>query len=591
MTTLLALVAALDKHRADPNHPDLIQELHELAAQVPHLAHEMIETALPALPRTPSDVVAIVITHGREILDPILPDACEAPPAVNAPAPSSPPPGMPPQLTPPVTNWGTNVRLDMAEGACQPVSTGQAQNVLELVARSHRKAKPIGAAHSSSPIVQTRGLLMDTGALIAPGTSASTSTIRQCRELVPGFYKLNDAERALHVEVGSGVQVKDVNAYLAASGRALRMTGAYTGQTLVGAFCTSTHGAGIQHPPLHASVRSIQLLSVSSSGEVEELRVEPSKGITDPEAYARGYPRVRLIQDVAWFYAVLVAMGSMGLITSVILEATTAFSLRREDWRGKWDACKALLLDVGPSVYPRFFEGSYSAGLSFNPYAIPLWSHGKQAVTLSRYFVADAPPARYKPPSQSGLNPLLVLGGQVVGNDLPALTPFMIDRALGGDPTTPTWGPSYQVLGSPDNLPPGYSAEYAFPLDRYMDAVEAILARMTELAMKRVQYMVGPVTLRWVGKDSAFLSMSEGSDRVYAEFLSLAQAGRGQEVLAAIEPIALQYGGRPHWGQWFSLDAVPTILSLYPRYGEWKEIYQRLNASGVFSNDFTDRLP
>jgi len=35
---------------------------------------------------------------------------------------------------------------------------------------------------------------------------------------VPGFYRQGPSARALHVEVGAGVQVKDVNAYLAASG-------------------------------------------------------------------------------------------------------------------------------------------------------------------------------------------------------------------------------------------------------------------------------------------------------------------------------------------------------------------------------------
>jgi FAD/FMN-containing dehydrogenase len=178
-----------------------------------------------------------------------------------------------------------------------------------------------------------------------------------------------------------------------------------------------------------------------------------------------------------------------------------------------------------------------------------------------------------------------------VGNDIPALTPFMIDQSLGGDPSTPTWGPSYQILGNPDNLPPGFSAEYAFPLPRYMAAIDAILARMAEIAAKDVKYIVGGLTLRWVGRNDAFLSMSEGGDRVYAEFLSLANAGRGLEVLAEVEKIALDHEGRPHWGQWFSLDALPRMLAMYPRYADWKEVQKQLDPTGIFANAFTERLP
>jgi hypothetical protein len=146
------------------------------------------------------------------------------------------------------------------------------------------------------------------------------------------------------------------------------------------------------------------------------------------------------------------------------------------------------------------------------------------------------------------------------------------------------------VLGSPDNLPPGSSAEYAFPLDRYMDAVDAMLARMADLAAREVKYSVGPAALRWVGADTAFLSMSEGGERVYLEILGLADAGRGLEVLADLEGIALAHGGRPHWGQWFSLDALPKIAALYPHYAEWRDIQRQLDVTGLFSNEVTERL-
>lgn len=562
-----AMLAKLEEHRADPLSAVVAGELHQLVADAPHLAAQLLDHAFgPAAPPAPAAALPVAFVEG-------------------------PAPGLPPELAPPATNWGTNQRLDGAQQARQPVDVAQVKGVLALATGGKLRAKAIGTAHSSSAVFTTRGVLVDSGALIPPGTTANTSTLRQCRELSPGLYRLGEAARALHVEVGSGVQVKDVNAYLAASSRALAMTGAYTGQTLVGAFCTSTHGAGVQHPPLHAAVRSIQLVTVDEAGAVVELRIEPTLGITDPALYARIFPDVKLVQDDAWFRAAVVAMGTMGFITSVIIEVVDAFSLLNESWLGTWEACRALLLDTGADGLPRWFEGTYHGGVSFNPYPMPLFARGTQKATMGRTFLRPTPPAEYDPPSQSGLSPWLVCAARFVGNDIPALTPIMIDQALGGAPGKPIWGPSWQVLGSPDNLPPGFSAEYAFPMDRYLSAIDTILARMNALAAQDATYMVGPVTLRWVGKDTAFLSMSAGEDRVYAEFLTLAGAGKGQEVLAEIEKIALDHGGRPHWGQWFSPAVVPRMAGMYPEYPRWKAIYDRLNVTGVFSNEITDRLP
>jgi hypothetical protein len=49
--------------------------------------------------------------------------------------------------------------------------------------------------------------------------------------------------------------------------------------------------------------------------------------------------------------------------------------------------------------------------------------------------------------------------------------------------------------------------------------------------------------------------------------------------------------GTVHWGQWFSVDALPRIAGMYPEYAARREIYAQLNASGLFSNVVTERLP
>lgn len=578
-TVFHTLLAKLEEHRADPHNADIVQSFHELAAQAGPVAEQVLAHAAAANPLPKLSGLSELSGRG----------AAPVAQSVTSVLPSEP--GLPPALRPPTTNWGTNQRLDSAREVRQPQSSDQVRRLLLQAVAQKLRVRPIGTTHSSSSIMATSGVLLDSGALLSPHPSAAESSLRACRELHPGLYRLSASERALHIEVGSGAQVKDVNDYLAASQRALRMTGAYSGQTLVGAFCTSTHGGGIAHPPLHSAVRSIQLLSLDAHDQVIELRIEPTQGITDAQAYGHSHPEVRLVQSDDWFYAAVVAMGAMGFITSMIIEAVPKFSLLQRHWKGTWDECKKLLRDLGDDGAPRFFAGSHHSSISLTPYAMPLFLHGRQTTVMSRAYRSETPPPEYHSPSQSNLSPLLILAGRFAGNQLPALSPLLIDQALGGDVHKPTFGPSYKILGNPDNLPPGYSAEYAFPLDRYLDAVDEILVRMAELAARKSLYMVGPLTLRWVAGDRAFLSMSEGSaPRVYAEFLSLAGAGHGLDVLADIEGLALKHGGRPHWGQWWSPQALPQILALYPQYAGWQAIYRQLNVSGLFSNEFTDGL-
>ena len=57
----------------------------------------------------------------------------------------------------------------------------------------------------------------------------------------------------------------------------------------------------------------------------------------------------------------------------------------------------------------------------------------------------------------------------------------------------------------------------------------------------------------------------------------------------AVESIVGGVGGRPHWGKLHHQDAV-TLERLYPRFGDWREVRSRLDPSGVFANDYLDRV-
>ncbi len=53
--------------------------------------------------------------------------------------------------------------------------------------------------------------------------------------------------------------------------------------------------------------------------------------------------------------------------------------------------------------------------------------------------------------------------------------------------------------------------------------------------------------------------------------------------------LAEQCGGRPHWGKVCPLTAA-QIARLYPQLGQFREICQRLDPGGAFTNDWTQRV-
>ncbi|MEB2343274.1 MAG: FAD-binding protein [Deltaproteobacteria bacterium] len=89
-----------------------------------------------------------------------------------------------------------------------------------------------------------------------------------------------------------------------------------------------------------------------------------------------------------------------------------------------------------------------------------------------------------------------------------------------------------------------------------------------------------PLGYRTVAADDAFLSMAHGRETVS---ISVHQDARlaPEPLFAALEPIAVEAGGRPHWGKWHRLDAE-GLSRVYPGWGRFRAIRRGLDPRGVF---------
>lgn len=504
------------------------------------------------------------------------PTAAKPVPVVNEVAAPKAAAAVPAGALAPARNWGLN--MAMTGGLMQLArSRAEVRYVLQVARAAGEGVLAMGTTHSSSPVVQSSGRLLDTGLLA--GTSEPTGEMREVARLRAEWYRLNPQQRARHLAVGSGVRVAELMATLDGLGLAPEMIGAYTGQTFVGATCTGTHGSGLGHGPLHTAIRSIQLTGIQADGTVKEYRIEPAGGITVKAAYENENNEVKLIQNDEVFQSVLVSFGCMGVITSVIVELLPAYNLVRTSKFFFWDDLKARLTQVDASGNPTLFDGTWSANVLMNPYNLLIHKEKGQKCVVSR-IRADPPPPGSVPAKDSKMSDALGSVAKAIMNA--GLAPDALEIAVNiVHHPKPEFGSSHEVMGSTGDIPPGYSVEYAFPADNWVPVMDRMLAEVAAQAKKN-NFLGGTVSIRYVKGDAALLSMAHGRDSVFIEFLTLAGVKGAQEVFAALEPIALAGGGRPHWGQWWSMERLPAIVATCPGFQTWKQTMLCLDPTGFF---------
>src|ERR1700722_8763611 len=194
------LQSALQSHLADPDDPATALAFFDAAdAASPTEVQEAVNGAL--LGRQPAPVVT---------KQPV------APGPIGGPPPADPAPESVPQA-----NWAGNIPLSGAALALKVASQAGVEAAITQtqgqVDPSRRFARALGTAHSSSPIVQTAGVIVDTGVL--EGT-APTGGLRALQAIDPAKC-LPGVDTSALIWVGAGLHVEEVAEGLDKLGRAL----------------------------------------------------------------------------------------------------------------------------------------------------------------------------------------------------------------------------------------------------------------------------------------------------------------------------------------------------------------------------------
>jgi L-gulonolactone oxidase len=109
-----------------------------------------------------------------------------------------------------------------------------------------------------------------------------------------------------------------------------------------------------------------------------------------------------------------------------------------------------------------------------------------------------------------------------------------------------------------------------------------------ELIRSRPVDVFFPIEFRVVAADDALLSPAHERPTAY---IAVHQFERMEwrPYFEAVEAIMRDYDGRPHWGK-RHFQTAEALARLYPRWDDFQRIRAELDPSGLFRNEYTDRV-
>lgn len=470
-----------------------------------------------------------------------------------------------------------------------------------------RELRPIATAYSTGQVVapSSEGHLLDLSDLRLepePGVAKGPKILGLDDPRFDGAgLLLSTAQRKRYAKVSASARIHEVNDFLDARGRSMPMMGAFSGQTLIGAMSTSTHGSGYRHGTLADEVVSIDLLTVvrgAAGLEVAEVTVEPE---SNPITHGS-------LRSDALFEALRVGLGAFGFITSVVVKTVPRFWLEQTSFSLSWtELVRDWLQGRDSQGRSRRIHEYYNAGVLIVPYLSR--RDGKTdwhncTLSVGNKHTSNTPPPGAVPATRNRPADFIVALGQAwMGHQDARALPSVIDAVMSdARPPPRMFDVGHRVLADPAGFPiKGVGIEYAFDMDAepYL-ALHAMLVAVHEEA-QRGRYLPGFFSIRFGGPSAAHLAMSRKPTCI-VEVLSLREIGQGEShVLPRLEEVALDHGGRANWGLGLALgDPTPDpqrlarIRALYePELTQWRDAPAAAGlpiATELFRNEVIDAL-
>ncbi|MDF1477919.1 FAD-binding protein [Leifsonia sp. H3M29-4] len=353
---------------------------------------------------------------------------------------------------------------------------------------------------------------------------------------IPADPVLDEANASVTVSAGTRYGV--LAAWLEQRGWALHNMGSLPHISIAGAVATGTHGSGNRNGALSTAVRAIEF--VDARGELTVVR--------------RGDPD---------FAGLAVGLGAYGVVVRVTLDIEPSFRVRQDIYRGMpWEAYLQQVDEVMGAAY------SVSVFTDWlGPTIGQVWR--KTRLGAGHDEVPD-----------------LWLGAVRDRHAAQSLFAEVDDNLTrqGGEPGP--WSerlPHFRLDSTPSN---GDEIQTEYFVDRAVGA--QALGAVRALGERIAPYLL-ITELRTVAADDLWLSGAYGRDTLAIHFTWRNEPDAVRALLPDLESALADFDARPHWGK---LNGIPpqTIAHVTPRLADARDLFERLDPVGTFSNAHLERL-
>ncbi|CAM5516265.1 D-arabinono-1,4-lactone oxidase [Streptomyces fumanus] len=423
-------------------------------------------------------------------------------------------------------NWGGTVSARPAREVA-PASVEELAEAVRRAAEDGLTVKAVGSGHSFTSIAATDGVL------IRP-------------QLLTGIRHID--RTAMTVTVEAGTPLKRLNLALAREGLSLANMGDIMEQTVSGAVGTGTHGTGRDSASIAAQIRALEL--VTADGSV--LTCSPTENA-----------------DV--FAAARIGLGALGVVTAITFAVEPVFLLTAREEPMPLDRVLAE------------FDQLWAENEHFEFYWFP---HTGSTITKrnNRSAGPERPVGRFRGWFEDEfLSNGAFQAVNWVGRAVPATIPAFArvsSRALSARTYTDI---PYKVFTSPRRVR-FVEMEYAVPREAVVETLRELKA-MVDRSPLRISF---PVEVRTAPADDITLSTASGRDTAYIA-VHMFRGTPYHAYFTAAERLFAAHEGRPHWGKVHTRDAE-YFSRVYPRFGEFTALRERLDPDRRFANDYLRRV-
>jgi FAD-linked oxidoreductase len=425
------------------------------------------------------------------------------------------------------TNWAGTASADVT--VVHPASIAELTRTVAGAAERGQRVKAIGAGHSFTDIGVTDGIQLRLDRLA-------------------GIVK---ADRPTgQVTVLAGTRLHALNEALWQLGLSMTNLGDIDVQTVAGAISTGTHGTGAKLGGIATQVRALEL--VLADGSLLRCSAEENPDI---------------------FAAARVGLGAIGVIATVTLQCEPAYALAAAEAPGSLDE----VLDE--------LDENLLGNDHFEFYWFP---HTRRVLTKRNNRVLPGTELRPVGRLRHWVDDDL-LSNRLFDriNRLTTRRPALIPRAN---------AIATRLLSARDYIDRSHRVFASVRTVRFREMEYAVPSASVPQVLAEIERYVGdsgeligfPVEVRFAAADDIWLSTAYGRESGY---IAVHQYHRREHepYFRAVEAIAMDVGGRPHWGKLHYRDAA-SLRTAYEHHDDFVALRDKLDPERMFGNEYLTRV-